>query len=246
MVPPASSPTHALLCLAVAVLLAACGGGGGSAEGNAGGSAGSQTQGSGSGAGAGAAAGAGAGGSGADGTAAPGSPGTTSPLAGDAGAQAAARDGSHWRLNDHVYANGGRSEQLPAPLFRKTGTVLVISSAPASDGEHGHGAYAGSVLKITLSDQRPGSYTVVPDMNTVVLAEVGESLAHVEAQLGTARNSGSTVYVAASGRLEVSAAADGHLHVSTPEALPAHKGLEVLGGIDGAPDQMQLWVHDAY
>ncbi|MDO4905803.1 MAG: hypothetical protein Q4A16_09720 [Lautropia sp.] len=218
--------TRTLLPLSIVLLLSACGGGGGG---------GSNTDVTGSG---------GTAGSVAANTT------TSNALQDQAAAQAATEQlpaNSYWTMDGYRYPNGGYSHQQDGQAGDKKFKTLAISTASMSGGtDTGNGPFTGSVLAVLLSDSTPGSYTITNDKLAVVDGHGRAKLMHLEVHIGTGVTTGSTLYTATSGTVDVTLDAAGKLHLTTPSPLPTVKTLDTLGGVQGAPDQMMLNIHNAY
>lgn len=160
---------------------------------------------------------------------------------------AAAGPTSWWTLDSHTYVNGGHSSQSTTPGTNPT-TVAVISTATTAGGDSSNGAYSGSSLSFSFKGTSAGSYVVVPDRATFVSTPATSNPILVEVDVGIAVTTGSSVYTASSGAVQVSRDAAGtyHFDTDTVVGVPTAHTMDVLGGVAGAPATMRLVVRDAF
>jgi hypothetical protein len=154
---------------------------------------------------------------------------------------------SWWTLDAHTYINGGNSAQSTSAGSDPT-TVAVISTATTAGGDTSNGAYSGSSLSFSFKGASAGTYVVVPDRATFVSTPASANPIFVEATVGIAVTTGSSVYTASSGSVQVSRDGTGTYHFDTNTVLgiPTTRTMDLLGGVAGSPSTLRLIVHDAF
>jgi hypothetical protein len=154
---------------------------------------------------------------------------------------------SWWMLDSRTYVNGGNSAQSTTPGANPT-TVAVMSTATIAGGDTSNGAYSGSSLQISFKGASAGTYTVAPDRETFVNTPASANPIFVEATVGIAVTTGSSVYTASSGAVQVTLDSAGKYHFDTDTVvgLPTARTMDVLGGVVGAPATMRLLIRDAF
>lgn len=154
---------------------------------------------------------------------------------------------SWWTLDTHTYVNGGNSAQTVGSGSDPI-TVAVISTATTAGGDTSNGAYSGSSLSFSFKGTSAGTYVVAPDRATFVSTPASANLIFVEATVGIAVTTGSSVYTASSGSVQVSRDGAGKYHFDTDTVvgIPTARTMDLLGGVAGAPNTMRLIVRDAY
>ena len=153
---------------------------------------------------------------------------------------------SFWTMDSFTYVNGGFSSQSTSLNGGKNLTVAAISTATLSGGDQSNAAYAGSTLSFAFVDAGTGTYNIVPSLSTLVNGTSTISPISVEAQIGTAVTTGSSLYAATSGQIAVARDSAGKFRFDSVGALPTGKKLDVAGGVAGAPTSMVLTIKDAY
>lgn len=156
---------------------------------------------------------------------------------------------SFWTMDSHRYVSGGYSQQQSRPDGDGVLTVVVVSTASMSGGtDPENGAYRGGGLNLMFSGTSAGLYAVVPSREEFVRrrAAGAKDVIYVESQVGVGVTTGSTLYVAQSGRVRVTKDAEGKFHLSSEGGLPAARRMDVMGGTEGAPERMTLTINNAY
>ena len=153
---------------------------------------------------------------------------------------------SFWTMDSFTYVNGGFSSQSTNLNGGKNLTVAAISTATLSGGDQGNAAYSGSTLSFAFVDAGTGTYNIVPSLSTLVNGTSTISPITVEALIGSAVTTGSSLYAAASGQITVTRDTAGKFRFDSVGALPTGKKLDVAGGVAGAPTSMVLTIKDAY
>lgn len=154
---------------------------------------------------------------------------------------------SYWNMDSYEYINGGYSGVSTNIIGGVPVTVAVISTATLSGGDSSNGIYSGSVLAFSFKGTpAAGVYTVVPNRAAFAAADISTSPMLVEVDVGVARNTGSSHYVALSGQVQATRDTAGAYHFTSVALMPAAKTLDVLGGVAGAPSAMALSIVDAY
>lgn len=154
---------------------------------------------------------------------------------------------NYWTLDSHRYVDGGHSSKSTSTSTGVAVTTVVVSTATTSGGDASNGAYSGSSLSFVFKGSPvDGIYTLVPSQDAFIAADVATSPMLLNANVGVAVTTGSTQYTAASGTVRVTQDGSGQYHFSTVNSVPAIKTLDVLGGVVGAPNTMNLTIVDAY
>lgn len=148
---------------------------------------------------------------------------------------------NHWRMDNLTYVAGSSSQTLVSPMDPRGGVTVAVGTPSTTRSDEVNGEYSGSVLGLQISGVDAGTYDVVPDLSTYLTkSAAGARVIVVQADVGISVTTGSVHYVATSGKVQVTKDGKGRFHFSTNAPLPMEKNLEVLGGIDGAPQTMML------
>lgn len=153
---------------------------------------------------------------------------------------------SYWTMDAYAYRNGGNSATSTAAIGALPVTVVAVSTASLNGGDKSNGAFSGSALSFSFKGTAAGIYQVVASKAALVAADPATLSIFVESTVGIAVTTGSTLYAASSGQVQVTVDSAGKFHFASVGALPAAKTQDVLGGVVGAPASMNLTVHDAY
>lgn len=156
---------------------------------------------------------------------------------------------SYWTMDGYRYVSGGYSQQDSVPDDHGVLTVVVVSTASMSGGtDSGNGAYKGGALNFSFSGADAGLYAVVPSREAFVRRRAAgdRRVIYVESQVGTGVTTGSTAYAAQGGRVRVTRDEGGKFHLSSEGSLPVARFMDLMGGVDGAPDRMTLTIHNAH
>jgi len=143
-----------------------------------------------------------------------------------------------WSLGPASYEVDRGSQQ------RFAGRVITINLVP--EGDDANGDYAGSQLNLSLTQSRPGDYTVVDSVN--LDAGPGVSmLAYIEVSAGTqAPGLASTKWESSTGLISVRIDDDGNYHASTIEPLILSRRFDNGTGVPDSPDQISFEMQNIF
>jgi hypothetical protein len=154
---------------------------------------------------------------------------------------------SYWTLDAHTFVNGGNSAVTtnltgPRPL-----TVAAVSTATLEGGDKSNGAYSGSSISFSFAGTTAGVYQVTADKRALLnTSDLTTRPIVVESNVGIAVTTGSTLYRASAGQVQVTIDSAGKYHFDSVGPITTDKTLDVNGGVIGAPASMALVIHDAF
>jgi len=149
-----------------------------------------------------------------------------------------------WTLNSHSYTTSAASSAT-----NKNGSKFDVVSL-ASDNDTANGNYSGSLLSFSVARNGAGTYTTTASTSELVAAidaDPSAQVVYVQCQVGTGVATGSTVYRSIAGAtVQVTVDADGNYHFTAPQTQTFTHGLDVQGGVAGAPDTATVSYTDVY
>ena len=142
---------------------------------------------------------------------------------------------SFWTLGSAKFANGDSSVQQSRLIEGQKFTTVVASTA-RSDGaaDTSNGAYSGSVVSVVLFDSGPGVYTIRASASDIDTTLPTFKQAVVSVTVGTTAGK-TTAYSATAGQVAVTVDTGGKYHLSSVGQIAVAKGVDVSGGVAGAP-----------
>lgn len=169
-------------------------------------------------------------------------------MADDASGASAQSSGSNgaptWTLNDRSYTTSSASSTT-----NKNGSKFDVVSL-ASDNDTANGDYSGSLLSFSVARNGAGTYTTTASTSELVAAidaDPSAQVIYVQCQVGTGVLTGSTVYRSMAGAtVQVTVGVDGDYRFTALQTQTFTHGLDVQGGVAGAPDTAPVTYTDVY
>jgi len=142
-----------------------------------------------------------------------------------------------WSLGDNDYAAGTSSSTTDTTT--NIGVIVV-----STDSDTANGAFSGSTLTLRHTLGGTGVYRVTT-ADEIIAADPNDTtirLLDVSTTVGTGVTTGATSYESFENAGFVVAVVDddGLYHFSTEADITVNRTIDVLGGVDGAPDSFQL------
>lgn len=151
---------------------------------------------------------------------------------------------SNWTFGNYTYARGG-SSQKSQTNDSKTLTVIAVSTS----GVGTYGAFSGSGLTMSFySNLGTGKYNL--GNTDLLVSNPGTKILDVQCTIGTAVNTGATLYtpnaLSADVTADIRKDANGQYHVSLSKPVTLFKDVVVSGGVPNAANSYELTINNAY
>ncbi|WP_354359558.1 hypothetical protein [Pedobacter sp. UYP30] len=159
-------------------------------------------------------------------------------------APAAPSGDSNWKFGDYTYIRAA-SSQKSQTNDSKTLTVIAVSTA----GVGTYGAFSGSGLTLSFySNLGVGKYNL--GNTELLVSNPGTKILDVSCTIGTAVNTGATLYTPNALSTDVTADitkdANGQYHVALSKPVTLFKDVVVGGGVPNAANSYELTINNAY
>ena len=145
-----------------------------------------------------------------------------------------------WQVGNNVYfgGEGASASEMVVNSNNSFGVVVVGTNQDTSNG-----AFSGSSIAITHTLSGSGLYQIKEQIDVGAEKQISISV-----NVGTGVTTGSTEYVSANeiNNVEVIVDDNGKYHFTLSSVIILNKGVEVSGGVAGAPDTIDFTMNNIY
>lgn len=166
-----------------------------------------------------------------------------------AGTPPSSTSASYWTMDGYKYLNGGDSvgSTVPSPTPSDTRMIGIRTvSTTAVNPDLSNGVFSGGTVQVVYVANGAGTYTVLPSMDALLAATGTSNAVAIQSLVGTYQSTGSTVYSATGGTVDITFDAAGKPHFSSEGALSTTKTQDLNDGVPSAPSSMKLTLANVY